>query len=528
MNEKPIERLNYYNGQRLEASDLKLEQEYHIRMRRWLNKSLYSAGIVDGLEVRPEQEQSNKVIVSPGMAIDAEGREIILLEEQVIDVIAEKSNEGEGNYRTYLTIQYREQTTDEIADSYAPRSNRQGAGHPARRAPSRVRATPILAWSAGLPHPSSGKIVLAQVELDNNSCNVLHVYTYPRDYVGPKSIATVRQYALEGERHIDSNNPGRIYFHIRGRQPNSVTLYLRAEQFSTLFYTEMGQHVHMPTSGGTTRPASKSLTWSHSHSLSEVTTKTTNDGEHDNHELQITYAGAASNVQDRRLIVADMSGLVGDVTGGTEEIEILGVPVTVPTPPIIAFVGAGKPVYGNILPVLSTSDKSFTAQINRGSHYHSFDGNAVTETRETDFSHTHPINTDGVLSDAGVSDVLARSEPDPKKPQAKALTFITDLQVYISKADPTGIFPEPLPALIRDPNRYTTEILTQLHNSGIWADTYKELGNGTDGHPFATHGAGPIRLDLLAPRLSFAEGSYCIELRVKSGGGRILYNLYVE
>ncbi len=40
MNEKPIERLQYYNGQRLEADDLKLEQEYHIRVRRWLNKSL--------------------------------------------------------------------------------------------------------------------------------------------------------------------------------------------------------------------------------------------------------------------------------------------------------------------------------------------------------------------------------------------------------------------------------------------------------------------------------------------------------
>jgi len=40
MTEKVLERLNYYNGQRLEASDLKVEQEYHIRVRRWLNKSL--------------------------------------------------------------------------------------------------------------------------------------------------------------------------------------------------------------------------------------------------------------------------------------------------------------------------------------------------------------------------------------------------------------------------------------------------------------------------------------------------------
>jgi hypothetical protein len=43
MNEKPIERMNYFNGQRLEADDFQVEQEYHVRVRRWLNKSLYSA-----------------------------------------------------------------------------------------------------------------------------------------------------------------------------------------------------------------------------------------------------------------------------------------------------------------------------------------------------------------------------------------------------------------------------------------------------------------------------------------------------
>src|SRR3954462_15690854 len=72
MTEKPVERLNYYNGQRLEASDLKLEQEYHIRVRRWLNKSLYSAGIARGLEVRdqkkvdPNDPSAPVVVVGPG------------------------------------------------------------------------------------------------------------------------------------------------------------------------------------------------------------------------------------------------------------------------------------------------------------------------------------------------------------------------------------------------------------------------------------------------------------------------------
>src|SRR5215216_702856 len=113
MNEKPIERMKYYNGQRLEADDLKLEQDYHIRVRRWLNKSLYSAGIAEGLEVQADPGNSQQIIVSPGLALDSEGREMILLEEARIQVIGQKSKkEGEpdGNY---LYIQYREETRAE-------------------------------------------------------------------------------------------------------------------------------------------------------------------------------------------------------------------------------------------------------------------------------------------------------------------------------------------------------------------------------------------------------------------------------
>src|SRR5438094_368397 len=122
MSEKPLERLNYYNGQRLEARDLKLEQEYHIRVRRWLNKSLYT----------------------------------------------------------------------------------------------------------------SGRTGLAEVELDAVCTTVRRVHVGARRYVGAALTAKVYQYALEGERHVSStigneSNPARIYFHIRGRQPHSVTLYLRAE-----------------------------------------------------------------------------------------------------------------------------------------------------------------------------------------------------------------------------------------------------------------------------------------------------------
>src|SRR4029079_13330382 len=91
MSEQPIERMKYYNGQRLEADDLKLEQEYHIRVRRWLNKSLYSAGIAAGLEVKPDLGNLQQVIVGRGLALDQDGREIILLDEQAVQVMGRPS-----------------------------------------------------------------------------------------------------------------------------------------------------------------------------------------------------------------------------------------------------------------------------------------------------------------------------------------------------------------------------------------------------------------------------------------------------
>src|SRR5262245_7921883 len=214
MNEKPLERLNYYNGQRLEANDLKLEQEYHIRVRRRLNKYLLSTGIAEGLEVRREVDDkgqsTNSVIVSPGLALDAEGREIILLEEERAPVIGQPSKidgEVQGNY---LTIQYREETEAEEQGGCTPQPNGhdKSAGRLAGRGPTRLRAKPILGWSDILPHESSGKILLGQVELNEN-CKVRRVHAGVRRYIGAASTANLHQYALDGERHIDKDNPGR-------------------------------------------------------------------------------------------------------------------------------------------------------------------------------------------------------------------------------------------------------------------------------------------------------------------------------
>jgi hypothetical protein len=79
--EQPLDRVNYFNGQRLDAADFRADQDYQIRVRRKLFSSLYPiGGIVEGLEVTKHPSDAHKVRVAPGVALDFLGREIILLD----------------------------------------------------------------------------------------------------------------------------------------------------------------------------------------------------------------------------------------------------------------------------------------------------------------------------------------------------------------------------------------------------------------------------------------------------------------
>jgi hypothetical protein len=477
MNEKPIERLNYYNGQRLEASDLKLEQEYHIRVRRWLNRSLYSAGIASGLQVKEEKEGLN-VVVSPGLALDFEGREIILLEEERICAIGKHNMVGEVDVGFYLTIQYREQKVAEEPGGCAPKNSgrKKAAGSLASGGPSRVLAKPILGWSDVLPHESSGKIVLARVLLDENCKNIQTVQTDVRRYVGASSASKVRQYALEGERDIDSNNPGRIYFHIRGRQPSAVTLYLRAEKFSTLYYSELGRHDHAITVNidPITIPE-------HSHAITlDPTTDPPTRG-------TTSFAGTHSHEID------DIRALVNNEVTNPFKYSFTGLDDRVPRKDI-------------------SLKNWFTMTISLlDSEVHSHD-----IPSSTDPAPPIPLTLSGTgaAGTAGVIDQPIRSVIVDGEETATALTYVNDLQVWIGK-------PNQL-------DNYTPKIWHQLHDAQptIEWETIK-LGDGSVNHPLAQNGTGEIKLDFLEG-LSFDEGEYCIELKVDSGGGRILYNLYVE
>ena len=75
------ERLNYFTGRHLAARDFRDEQHYHRSHRFLHNRMLHGWGVVCGLEVREHKQEDCRdryVEVTPGMAIDCCGREIMV------------------------------------------------------------------------------------------------------------------------------------------------------------------------------------------------------------------------------------------------------------------------------------------------------------------------------------------------------------------------------------------------------------------------------------------------------------------
>jgi hypothetical protein len=496
MIEEPLDRLNYYNGQRLDASDLKLEQQYHIRVRRWINKSLYTPGIASGLDVRAETN-TRFVVVGPGMALDAEGREILLLEEERIFVPGSSSATGSfaNPQGLYLTIRYDEEPIQEEDNQCVPQGkNGRNGNHASWGGPALLRAKPLFNWSDALPYDSSGEVVLAQVALDS-TCTYAIVNPGVRRYVGEASAAKVYQYALEGEKNVDKNNPGQIYFHVRGREPKAVTLYLKAGLFSTLYYTELGNHTHQLGVKGTIGGPVDSV-------QQPMPSTTGENGALHTHSRFTAAFTAHTGTKDEFFMLGPVKFLEGVKIGPVNlEIDI-----------------GGPPNYGDILSVL----QSTTPQTNSddGNPYVPQIGGATDHTHKHD--HTHLFNFDSGnsgIGPAGVSDATARSGTN-----IKALTYVDDLKVEIDGHD------------------VTKDIVNQLRNADPrWSALTvqdSKLGNGGGGHPFVENtngdltghgGTGEIKLDFL-PGITFLEGEHLIELSVSGdgNGGRILYNLYVE
>src|SRR5688500_15874219 len=131
-----VERMKFFDGQRLFATDLQ-ELEACNREMRWLhNQSLHQPGIGRGYAVSGEKGD-RQVIVEPGYAIDAAGREIVLTRSQVIQVPPVASDEKGQSVFYDLTVAYQETDLEEV-------EFRDGLCD--ARGAIRLREAPVFCW----------------------------------------------------------------------------------------------------------------------------------------------------------------------------------------------------------------------------------------------------------------------------------------------------------------------------------------------------------------------------------------------
>ncbi len=147
-----IKRPNYFTSQFLVESDFNDEQKYHREMRYQHNQFLHTWGVVDGLNV--SKTGDSQVSIGAGMAVDDEGREIILVSDPAPQPLVLS---GTGD--VYITIEYQEvkdeidkDKTSGIVDQYR-----------------RITERPLIK-SLGAQPPNDGKVILlAKVKLKDSN-----------------------------------------------------------------------------------------------------------------------------------------------------------------------------------------------------------------------------------------------------------------------------------------------------------------------------------------------------------------------
>ncbi|MEO7752063.1 MAG: hypothetical protein ABIS35_01480 [Terracoccus sp.] len=101
-------RINFFAGRLVTAEDLTSEQS-SSRERQWRhNRLLHGFGVVTGLEVTVEDDS---IVVSPGLAIDPLGREVVLTASQRLDCA---SVGRQPQRRLDVAIAWAEEPADEV------------------------------------------------------------------------------------------------------------------------------------------------------------------------------------------------------------------------------------------------------------------------------------------------------------------------------------------------------------------------------------------------------------------------------
>jgi hypothetical protein len=185
-----LERIQFFNGERLFASDLQALESFNREMRWLHNQSLHQAGVGSGFQVTGNVGD-RQVTISPGYALDSCGREIVLTETQTL-AIPPVADNGSGGPAFYdLAVYYPDDS------QLTPSETRAGICLPT--GVISLREAPLFSWVQLSDDPTNHQpvdqrlkdritkalyIVLAQVQVFN--CQLKQpVSTVPRRNARP-------------------------------------------------------------------------------------------------------------------------------------------------------------------------------------------------------------------------------------------------------------------------------------------------------------------------------------------------------
>ncbi len=201
-----IKRLNYFNGQFLKENDFKDEQSYHINALSNHNKFVHSWGIASGLDVSLDKTRKH-VILDEGMAVDRNGRQIILEKSMKIDI------PKESELPVFLTISLK--TTE---DDPAPETEFSGN--------TRILEEPLIEFDQKMPDDKSVKIFLAKIKLDLENKTIILIDKTNRKIIGLSDDIKVKSITFNQKKEPDE------WPIIKGMEAKNVDLEIKSRNTS--------------------------------------------------------------------------------------------------------------------------------------------------------------------------------------------------------------------------------------------------------------------------------------------------------